>query len=94
MSAGSYPAESETASNSGRKEGTMANMREPTYRLSEIVGASTESIQQAVRNGLSRAHQTVRNIEWFEVTQIRGTVNNGDVEAFQVAMKIGFRVEE
>lgn len=72
----------------------MADNALPTYRLSEIVGASTESIQQAVRNGLSRANQTVRNIEWFEVTQIRGTVEEGDVGAFQVSMKIGFRVEE
>lgn len=72
----------------------MADNALPTYRLSEIVGASDESIQQAVRNGLSRASQTVRNIEWFEVTQIRGTVKDGDVGAFQVSMKIGFRVEE
>ncbi len=72
----------------------MPDTEEPTYRLSEIVGTSEESIQQAVRNGVRRASQTVRNLEWFEVTQIRGTVVDGAVGQFQVAMKIGFKVEE
>jgi flavin-binding protein dodecin len=72
----------------------MADGGEPTYRLTEIVGTSRESIHQAVRNGLMRAARTVRNIDWFEVTQIRGTVVNGDVGVFQVAMKVGFRVED
>jgi flavin-binding protein dodecin len=72
----------------------MPDAEEPTYRLSEIVGTSSESIQQAVRNGLKRASQTIRNLDWFEVTQIRGTVVNGEVGYFQVAMKVGFRVED
>jgi flavin-binding protein dodecin len=67
---------------------------EPTYRLTEIVGTSGDSIHQAVRNGLTRASKTIRNVDWFEVTQIRGTVVNGQVGAFQVAMKVGFRVED
>jgi flavin-binding protein dodecin len=71
----------------------MADEREPTYRLTEIVGTSGESIHQAVRNGLTRASRTVRNVDWFEVTQIRGTVVDGHVGVFQVAMKVGFRVE-
>jgi flavin-binding protein dodecin len=69
-------------------------MEEHTYRLSEIVGTSSESIHQAVRNGLNRASNTIRNLDWFEVTQIRGTVVNGEVGQFQVAMKVGFRVED
>jgi flavin-binding protein dodecin len=72
----------------------VADEHEATYRLTEIVGTSPDSVHQAVRNGLSRASRTVRNVDWFEVTQIRGTVENGDVGVFQVAMKVGFRVED
>jgi dodecin len=72
----------------------MPDREEPTYRLSEIVGTSSESIHQAVRNGLKRASRTIRNLDWFEVTQIRGTVVDGEVGQFQVAMKVGFRVED
>jgi flavin-binding protein dodecin len=72
----------------------MPDREEPTYRLSEIVGTSSESIHQAVRNGLKRASRTIRNLDWFEVTQIRGTVADGEVRQFQVAMKVGFRVED
>ena len=72
----------------------MPDREEPTYRLSEIVGTSNESIHQAVRNGLKRASRTIRNLDWFEVTQIRGTVVHGEVGHFQVAMKVGFRVED
>jgi dodecin len=72
----------------------MPDHDEHTYRLSEIVGTSSESVHQAVRNGLRRASQTIRNLEWFEVTQIRGTVEEGEVGWFQVSMKVGFRVED
>ena len=71
----------------------MASNDEPTYRLTEIVGTSNESIHQAVRNGLSRASQTLRHLDWFEVKEIRGTVHDGEVGAFQVVMKVGFQVE-
>jgi flavin-binding protein dodecin len=72
----------------------MAAQHEPTYRLTEIVGTSTESIQQAIRNGVTKASQTLRHLDWFEVSQIRGTVAEGSVGVFQVAMKVGFRVED
>jgi dodecin len=72
----------------------MADHKEPTYRLTEIVGTSSESIHQAVRNGVTRASETVRHIDWFEVKEIRGTVANGDVGQFQVTMKVGFLVED
>ena len=72
----------------------MAKHTEPTYRLSEIVGTSGESIHQAIRNGVARAAETVRHMDWFEVTQIRGTVVDGQVGAFQVTMKVGFLVED
>jgi dodecin len=63
------------------------------YRLSEIVGSSTTSIDDAVRTAVRKASQTVRNIEWFQTEEIRGQVVDGDVAYFQVTMKIGFRVE-
>jgi dodecin len=67
-------------------------MPDKTYKLIEIVGVSDDSIQQAVRNGLVKASQTVRNIDWFEVTQIRGAVLNNQRPEFQVEMKVGFRL--
>ena len=69
-------------------------MTDRTYRVSEIVGTSGESVQQAIRNGVRRAAQTLRHVDWFEVTQIRGHIVEGDVEHFQVTMKIGFRLED
>lgn len=65
-----------------------------TYSLSEIVGTSPEGVDQAIRNGLSRAAKTVRHIDWFEVTQIRGYVRNDEVDHFQVTLKLGFRLED
>ena len=72
----------------------MPGSDDKTYRLTEIVGTSNDSVQQAVRNGISRANRTVRNLQWFEVTEIRGTVENGEVGEFQVTMKVGFLVDE
>ena len=72
----------------------MADHKDPTYRLTDIVGTSSESIHQAVRNGITRANETVRHIDWFQVSEIRGTVVNGDVGQFQVTMRVGFLVED
>ena len=69
-------------------------MSDRTYRVTEIVGTSTESLQQAVRNGVHRAGETLRHLDWFEVTQIRGHIVDGQVEHFQVTMKVGFRLED
>ena len=69
-------------------------MSDRTYRVTEIVGTSTDSLQQAVRNGVGRAAQTLRHLDWFEVTQIRGHIVDGEVEHFQVSMKVGFRLED
>lgn len=63
------------------------------YRVTEVVGSSGESIQQAVRVAVRRAHDTLRNLDWFEVSEIRGTIADGDVGEFQVAVKIGFRLD-
>ena len=64
------------------------------YRLSEIVGSSTTSIDDAIRTAIQKAAGTVRNIEWFETKEIRGHVADGDVAHFQVTLKVGFRVED
>ena len=69
-------------------------MANHVYRVTEIVGSSPDSLQQAIRNGVERAGQTLRNVEWFEVTEIRGQVADGAVAHFQVGMKLGFRLED
>jgi flavin-binding protein dodecin len=63
------------------------------YRLSEIVGSSPNSIDEAIRTAIAKAAQTVRNIEWFQTEEIRGQVVDGGVAYFQVRIKIGFRVD-
>ncbi|MGD9957098.1 MAG: dodecin [Candidatus Nanopelagicales bacterium] len=69
-------------------------MTNRTYRVTEIVGTSNEGLEHAIRNGINRASQTLRHLDWFEVTEIRGQIREGDVEHFQVGMKIGFRLED
>ena len=69
-------------------------MADRTYRVTEIVGTSTEGVDDAVRNGISRASQTLRHLDWFEVTQVRGQIDDGNVNHWQVGMKIGFRLED
>jgi hypothetical protein len=64
-----------------------------TYGISEIVGTSPESLDKAIRNGVARASQTVRNLDWFEVMSVRGQLDNGDVKHFQVQLKVGFRID-
>jgi flavin-binding protein dodecin len=63
------------------------------YRVTEVVGTSTESVQQAIRNAVKRANETLRNLDWFQVSEVRGTIDNGEVGEFQVAVKIGFRLD-
>lgn len=68
-------------------------MSDHTYRVTEIVGTSPDSLQQAIRNGVERAAQTLRGLDWFEVTEIRGHIQDGAVGHFQVGMKVGFRLD-
>ena len=69
-------------------------MSNRTYRVTEIVGTSPDGIDQALRNGISRAAQTLRHLDWFEVTQIRGQIDDDSVSHVQVTMKLGFRLED
>jgi flavin-binding protein dodecin len=64
-----------------------------TYSISEIVGTSNEGVDAAVRNGISEAAKTLRNLDWFEVKEIRGHLENGQVAGWQVTIKLGFRLE-
>ncbi len=67
-----------------------------TYSVTEIIGTSPDGVDQAIRNGLATAAKTLRNLDWFEVTQIRGYIGESDAapEYFQVGMKLGLRYED
>ncbi len=69
-------------------------MPDNTYRLVEIVGTSPDGVDAAIRNGIRRAGRTLRNIDWFEVTEIRGHLQEGEVADWQVGVKVGFRIED
>jgi flavin-binding protein dodecin len=69
-------------------------MSNRTYRVTEIVGTSPDGIDAAIRNAIERASKTLRHIDWFEMTQVRGQVKDGTVEHFQVGLKVGFRLED
>jgi flavin-binding protein dodecin len=65
-----------------------------TYRISELVGTSDDSLEGAIRNGVSRAGQTLRHLDWFEMTEVRGRIVDGQVEYWQVGLRVGFRLED
>jgi dodecin len=69
-------------------------MADHVYRLTEIVGSSPDGVDQAIRNAISRAAQTLHNLDWFQVTEIRGYLREGDVGHVQVTLKVGFRLDE
>jgi flavin-binding protein dodecin len=69
-------------------------MTNHTYRVTEIVGTSPDGIDQAIGNGIERASSTIRHVDWFEVTQIRGMASGGHLEHLQVGLKVGFRLED
>ena len=69
-------------------------MSNRTYRVTEIVGTSPDGIEQAIHNAVRRASSTLRHIDWFEMTQVRGQIKDGAVEHFQVGLKVGFRLED
>jgi flavin-binding protein dodecin len=68
-------------------------MSDNVYKSIEITGSSTDGVDDAIRKGVARASQTVRELDWFEVTQIRGHIEGGSIDHVQVTMKIGFRLE-
>ena len=68
-------------------------MTDHVYKLLELTGSSTTSIEDAVQRAISKAHETVRNINWFSITETRGHVVDGRVAHWQVSLKVGFRLE-
>lgn len=69
-------------------------MKENTYKKIEVVGSSDQSLEEAVTNALNSAGESLRNLSWFEVTEIRGAVTEQGSPIWQVTVKIGFVVEE
>ena len=63
-----------------------------TYKVIELVGSSSDGVQEAVDGTVSRASQTIKNLDWFEVKEIRGSIQEGGVTWYQVKLAIGFRV--
>ena len=69
-------------------------MSDHTYKLVELAGSSSISIDDAVQTAIVRASKTLRNIHWFQIVETRGTVASGKVERWQVMLKVGFTLEE
>ncbi|MGV6859190.1 MAG: dodecin [bacterium] len=69
-------------------------MKDHVYKKVEVIGSSTESSDQAVRNAITKAGESIRNLEWFEVVDTRGHIEGDGVAHWQVTLKIGFRLED
>lgn len=68
-------------------------MKDPVYKLIELTGTSTKSIEEAVTNAIRRANQTVKHLNWFEVIETRGNIIKGKIHHWQVTIKVGFALE-
>lgn len=66
---------------------------ENVYKKIDIVGSSTTSIEDAIQGAVARANDTLSNVDWFEVDEIRGHIENGKIAHYQVGIKIGFKLE-
>jgi flavin-binding protein dodecin len=69
-------------------------MADHVYKLLELTGSSTTSIEDAVQNAIARAAKTMRNMHWFQIAETRGTIAEGKVQYWQVTLKIGFTLDE
>lgn len=69
-------------------------MSDNTYKVTEIVGTSTDGLQQAIDGAIGRASKTLKNLDWFEVTEVRGHIEDGRAAHYQVGLKLGFRLED
>ncbi len=70
----------------------MAEADGRTYKLIELVGVSNESYAEATQNAVQRAGETLRGLGWFQVTELRGLIQNGVISEYQVTLKVGFRL--
>ena len=69
-------------------------MKDPVYKLIELTGTSTTSIEDAIGKAIKLAHKTVKNLSWFQMVETRGTIDKGKVQHWQVTIKVGFQVED
>jgi flavin-binding protein dodecin len=69
-------------------------MSDTVYRVTEIVGSASSSLEEAIHGAVRRASASLREVNWFEVNEIRGHVENGEVAHFQVTLKVGFAVDD
>jgi flavin-binding protein dodecin len=70
------------------------DMKDPVYKLIELTGTSTTSIEDAVDKAIKRAHKTINNLRWFQVIETRGNIEKGKIHHWQVTVKIGFTVNQ
>ncbi|GMR03796.1 MAG: dodecin family protein [Gammaproteobacteria bacterium] len=68
-------------------------MSDHVYKTVELVGSSTKGIDDAIQNAVTRAAKTLRNLDWFEVREMRGHLKDGKIAHYQVTLKIGFRLD-
>jgi hypothetical protein len=68
-------------------------MSEHTYKIVELVGSSSKGTDAAIQNAVARASKTLKNLDWFEVTETRGHLKDGKIAHYQVTLKVGFRLE-
>lgn len=68
-------------------------MSDHVYKIIELTGSSPDSTDQAIRSAIRKAGETVKHMDWFEVVETRGSIQNGDVQFWQVTIKVGFRIE-
>lgn len=69
-------------------------MPDHVYKILEMTGTSTTSSDDAIRNAIARASKTMHNLRWFEVVELRGGIDGGDVNSWQVTIKIGFTLDD
>ncbi|MEX0729124.1 MAG: dodecin [Planctomycetaceae bacterium] len=69
-------------------------MDDHTYKKIEVVGSSANSSDEAIRNAIAKASQSLKELRWFEVTELRGDIADGKISHFQATVKIGFRLNE
>lgn len=72
----------------------VSNMKDQVYKLIELTGTSTTSIEDAVDRAIKRAHKTLKQLKWFQVVETRGSIDKGKVQHWQVTIKVGFAVED
>ncbi len=69
-------------------------MKDPVYKIIELTGTSTTTIEDAVSKALKRAHKTIKGLSWFQVIETRGSIDKGQVQHWQVTLKVGFHIQD